>query len=153
MARHFLGLYLLIAGTLAAVSWMQDALLRMTPHPNSMDDAPVALAVAIVRDRLRELPEAQWKPQVAAIAASSRIDMELFSLADFVGRQTLDKLARGEITHMQGPAQQSWALKQLDAGHVLVLKSVESDARRGPFEWLLAAGFYAAIAFVIMIWL
>jgi len=44
-------------------------------------------------------------------------------------------------------------LKQLDAGHVLVLKSVESDARRGLFDWLLTVGFYTAIAFVIMIWL
>jgi two-component system, OmpR family, sensor kinase len=153
MARHFLGLYLLIAGTLAAVSWAQDALLRLYTHTDSMDDAPVALAVSIVKGRLRELPEAQWKTEVAALAASSGIDMELFSVADFVGRQTLNKLARGEVTHMQESAQQSWALKQLDAGHVLVLKTVESDARRGPFDWLLTVGFYAAIAFVIMIWL
>jgi len=99
------------------------------------------------------LPEAQWKSEVAALAASSGLDMELFSIADFAGRQTLDKLARGETTHMQGSLHQSWALKQLDAGHVLVLKSAESDVRRGPLDWLLTAGFYAAIAFVIMIWL
>jgi two-component system, OmpR family, sensor kinase len=153
MARHFLGLYLLIAGTLAAVSWAQDALLQLYTRPNSMDDAPVALAVSIVKGRLRELPEAQWKSEVAALAASSAIDMELFSIADFAGQQTLEKLARGEITRMHGSAQQSWALKQLDAGHVLALKSVESDQRRGPLDWLLTVGFYAAIAFVIMIWL
>jgi two-component system OmpR family sensor kinase len=153
MARHFLGLYLLIAGTLAAVSWAQDALPQLYTRPNSMDDAPVALAVSIVKGRLRDLPEARWKSEVAALAASSGIDMELFSIADFVGRQTLEKLARGEITRMQASAQQSWALKQLDAGHVLALKFVESDARRGPLDWLLTVGFYAAIAFVIMIWL
>ena len=153
MARHFLGLYLLIAATLAAVSWAQDALLRLYARPNPMDDAPVALAVSIVNSRLRSLPEAQWKSEVAALAASSGLDMELFSIADFAGRQTLDKLARGETTHMQGSLHQSWALKQLDAGHVLVLKSAESDVRRGPLDWLLTAGFYAAIAFVIMIWL
>ena len=153
MARHFLGLYLLIAGTLAAVSWAQNALLQLYSRPNSLDDAPVALAVSIVKGRLRELPEPQWKSQVAALAASSGIDMELFSIADFAGRQTLDKLARGEIAHMQGSAQRSWALKQIDAGHVLVLKSAEFDTRRGPFDWLLTLGFYAAIAFVIMIWL
>jgi two-component system OmpR family sensor kinase len=153
MARHFLGLYLLIAGTLAAVSWAQDALLQLYTRPNSMDDAPVALAVSIVKGRLRDLPEAQWKSGVAALAASSGIDMELFSIADFAGQQTLEKLARGEITRMQGSAQQSWALKQLDAGHVLALKFAESDARRGPLDWLLTVGFYAAIAFVIMIWL
>ena len=153
MVRQFLGLYFLIAGTLAAVSWAQDALLRLYGRPNAADDAPVALAFSIVKGRLRELPEAQWKPEVAALAASSGIDMELFSTADFAGRQTLEKLARGEITHMQGSARQSWALKQFDAGHVLVLKSIESEARRGPIDWLLTAGFYAAIAFVIMIWL
>jgi two-component system, OmpR family, sensor kinase len=153
MVRQFLGLYLLIAGTLAAVSWAQDALLQLYSGPNAAEDAPVSLAFSIVKGRLRELPEAQWKPEVAALAASSGIDMELFSIADFAGRQTLEKLARGEITHMQGSAQQSWALKQFDAGHVLVLKSVESEARRGPFDWLLTVGFYAAIAFVIMIWL
>ena len=153
MARHFLGLYLLIAGTLAAVSWAQDALLQLYTRPNSMDDAPVALAVSIVKGRLRDLPEARWKSEVAALAASSGTDMELFSIADFAGRQTLEKLARGEITRMQASAQQSWALKQLDAGHVLALKFAESDARRGPLDWLLTVGFYAAIAFVIMIWL
>jgi two-component system, OmpR family, sensor kinase len=153
MARHFLGLYLLIAGTLAVVSWAQDALLQLYTRPNGMDDAPVSLTFSIVKRRLSELPEAQWKSEVAVLASSSRIDMELFSITDFVGRQTLDKLARGEITHMQGSAQQSWALKQLDAGHVLAFRFLEPDARRGPFDWLLTAGFYAAIAFVIMIWL
>ena len=153
MARHFLGLYLLIAGTLAAVSWAQDALLQLYTRPNSMDDAPVALAVSIVKGRLRDLPEARWKSEVAALAASSGIDMELFSIADFAGRRTLEKLARGEITRMQASAQQSWALKQLDAKHVLALKFAESDARRGALDWLLTVGFYAAIAFVIMIWL
>jgi two-component system OmpR family sensor kinase len=153
MARHFLGLYLLIAGTLAAVSWAQDALLQLYSRPSATDDAQVSLAFSIVKGRLRELPDAQWQSEVATLAASSGIDMELFSIADIVGQQTLDQLARGEITHMQGAARQSWTLKQLDAGHVLALKFVEPDARREPFDWLLTAGFYAAIAFVIMIWL
>jgi two-component system, OmpR family, sensor kinase len=153
MARHFLGLYLLIAATLAVVSWAQDALLQLYTRPNAVEDAPVSLAFSIVKSRLRELPESQWKSEISALAASSGIDMELFPTADLVGRQTLDKLTRGEITHMQGSAQKSWALKQLDDGHVLVLKSVASDARRGPLDWLLTVGFYATIAFVIMVWL
>jgi two-component system OmpR family sensor kinase len=153
MARHFLGLYLLIAGTLAAVSWAQDALLQLYSRPNSIDDASVSLAFSVLKSRLSELPEPQWKSEVAALAVSSGIDMELFSIADIAGRQTLDKLARGEITHMQGSAQQSWTLEQLDAGHVLALKFAESDTRRGALDWLLTVGFYAAIAFVIMIWL
>src|ERR1700719_3610619 len=114
MARHFLGLYLLIAGTLAAVSWAQDALLQLYSRPNSFDDAPVSLAFSVLKGRLSELPEPQWKSEVAALAVSSGIDMELFSIADIAGGRTLDKLARGEITHMQGSAQQSWTLKQLD---------------------------------------
>ena len=85
MARHFLGLYLLIAGTLAAVSWAQDALLQIYSRPNAVDDAPLSLAFAVVKARLRELPEAQWKSEVATLAASSGIDMELFSLAKLVG--------------------------------------------------------------------
>jgi two-component system, OmpR family, sensor kinase len=153
MARHFLGLYLLIAGTLAAVSWAQDELLQLYSRPNSIDDAPVSLAFSVLKGRLRELPEPQWKSEVAALAVSSGIDMELLSAADIAGRRTLDKLARGEITHMQGSARQSWTLKQLDAGHVLALKFAEADARRGALDWLLTMGFYAAIAFVIMIWL
>src|SRR5260221_3616105 len=117
MARQFLALYLLIAGTLASVSWAQDALLQLYSRPNAMDDAPLSLAFSIVKGRLRELPEAQWKSEVAALAASSGMDVELFSIGDFAGRQTLDTLARGEITHMQGSAQQSWAVKQLDVRH------------------------------------
>jgi two-component system, OmpR family, sensor kinase len=153
MVRHFLGLYLLIAGTLAAVSWAQDALLQLYSRPNSIDDAPASLAFSILKGRLTQLPEPRWRSEVAALALSSGIDMELFSIADIAGRQTLDKLARGEITRMQGSAQQSWTLKQLDAGHVLALKFAGSDARRGALDWLLTMGFYAAIAFVIMIWL
>lgn len=153
MARHFLGLYLLIAGTLAAVSWAQDALLQLYSRPNSMDDALVSLAFSVLKGRLSELPEPQWKSEVAALAVRSGIDTELFSIADIAGRQILDKLARGEVAHMQGSAQQTWTLKQLDAGHVLALKFVESEARRGALDWLLTVGFYAAIAFVIMIWL
>ncbi|HEY6622002.1 MAG TPA: ATP-binding protein [Steroidobacteraceae bacterium] len=153
MTRQFLGLYLLIAGTLAGVSWAQDALLQLYGRPNALDDVPVSLALSMVKGRLRGLPEIQWKPEVATLAASSGIDMELFSIADFAGRRTLDRLARGEIIHMQGSDRQSWALKQIDAGHVLVLKSVDSEARRGPLDWLLSGVFYAAIAFVIMIWL
>lgn len=153
MARHFLGLYLLIAATLAAASWAQDALLRLYTRTDAVEDVPMALAVSIVKARLRELPEAQWKTEVTALAATSGIDMELFSVADLAGRQTLNRLARGGIAHMQESGQQPWALKELDDGHVLALKSVESDVRRGAFDWLLTVGFYAAIAFVIMIWL
>jgi two-component system, OmpR family, sensor kinase len=153
MARHFLGLYLLIAGTLAAVSWAQDALLRLYSRPNSMDDALVLLAFSALKGRLSDLPEPRWKSEVAALALNSGIDMELFPIADITGRQMLDKLARGEIAHMQGSAQQTWTLKRIDAGHVLALKFVEPDARRGALDWLLTVVFYAAIAFVIMIWL
>lgn len=151
MARHFLGLYLLIVGTLAAVSWVQDALLQAYSRPSALEDAPASLAFAIVEGRLRELPEGQWKAAVADAAASSGVELELFSIDDVAGQRTLEKLARGEIAHMRGSAQKSWAMKQLDAGHVLAL--IESDARRGPLDWVLTGGFYATIALVIMMWL
>src|SRR5258708_11082915 len=112
MVRQFLGLYLLIAGTLAAVSWAQDALLQLYSRPNAADDVPASLASSIVKGRLRELPEAQWQSEVSAMAATSGIDMELFSIADFSGPQTLEKLPRGEITHMPGYSQPYLAFQQ-----------------------------------------
>jgi len=134
MARHFLGLYLLIAGTLAAVSWAQDALLQLYGRPNSIDDAPVSLAFSVLKGRLSELPEPQWKSEVAALALSSGINMELFSIADIAGRQTLDKLARGEITQMQGSAQQSWTLN--NSMPVTYWHSSSPNPMRGAARWI-----------------
>jgi two-component system OmpR family sensor kinase len=47
----------------------------------------------------------------------------------------------------------SWALKQLDAAHVLAIEYIEPETQRGFLEWMLTLIFYAAIALVIMIWI
>ena len=54
---------------------------------------------------------------------------------------------------MQAAAGEDWALKQLDATHVLAFKAQAPATRRGPLEWLITLLFYAAIALVIMIWI
>lgn len=153
MARHFLGLYLLIAATLAAVSWTQDQLLQLYAGTSAADDAPMALTVSVVRNRLRELPEAQWKSELAALAAGAEVDMELLPVSDIAGRETLDELARGATSHMQSSAHQAWVLKAVNERLVLAVKSPDPDSRRTPVEWLFTLGFYTAIALVIMIWL
>ena len=43
MARHFLGLYLLIVFTLAVVSWSQDRLLQAYSGTDTAEDKPVAV--------------------------------------------------------------------------------------------------------------
>src|ERR1700738_4586021 len=45
MARHFLGLYLLIVLTLAVVSWGQDRVLQAYSNPDTRDDKPMAGAL------------------------------------------------------------------------------------------------------------
>jgi two-component system OmpR family sensor kinase len=79
--------------------------------------------------------------------------MELFTTGDIVGGETLDKLKGGSVAFMQAAAGQSWALKQLDDGHVLAIKTTDADTRRGLLEWGLTLLFYAAIALVMMIWI
>jgi two-component system OmpR family sensor kinase len=54
---------------------------------------------------------------------------------------------------MESSNHQSWTLKQVDANHVLALKSFWPRPERGLLEWALTAAFYAAIALVIMIWI
>jgi len=117
MARHFLGLYLLIVATLAAASWGQDRLLQRYG------------------------------------AAPSAPKMEILATADIAGRETLAKLARGEIAYMRAANGESWSLRQLDAGHVIALETSDSETQRGPLDWALTLGFYAAIALVIMVWI
>jgi len=45
MARHFLGLYLLIAATLAVVSWGQDRLLQAYSGPDTAEEKSTAAMV------------------------------------------------------------------------------------------------------------
>jgi len=153
MARHFLGLYLLIVLTLAAVSWTQDKLLQTYSLQDTADDRSLAVTLYALETQLRSLPKQEWKHFLAAIAAKTGGDIELFATRDIAGRETLDKLKHGKIAYMQAAAGESWSLKQLDDEYVLALKSAEPDAQRGLLEWTLTLLFYATIALVIMIWI
>ena len=101
MTRHFLGLYLLIVLTLAAVSWGQDRLLQSYGSQAAGEDKSLVLAMTILENQLRGLPPENWKPVVAAAAAKAGVDMELFATADITGQKTLDKLGRGKIANMR----------------------------------------------------
>jgi two-component system, OmpR family, sensor kinase len=153
MARHFLGLYLLIVFTLAVVSWGQDRLLRAYSSADAADDKPIAIAMATLADRLHGVRPDDWRQVVTGVAAKTGVDMELFATGDIAGGETLARLKRGEIAYMEAADGDSWALRRLDDGHVLAIKSVAPGARRGWLEWSLTMLFYATIALVLMIWI
>ena len=153
MTRHFLGLYLLIVFTLAAVSWGQDKLLQTYSNRDSADDRSLGVAVLALQNQLRNEPVGEWRHVIADSAAKSGVDMELFTKADIAGNETLDKLKHGAIAYMQSADGGSWALKQLNDDYVLALRDVEPETRRGPLDWALTLLFYATIALVIMIWI
>ena len=152
MARHFLGLYLLIVFTLAIVSWGQDRLLQAYSSGDAVDDRPVAIAMASLADRLHDVAPDEWHRVIGAVATRTGIDMELFATSDIAGATTLAKLNRGEIAYMEAADGDSWALRRLDAHHVLAIKSAGLPPRRGLLEWSLTMLFYATIALVLMIW-
>ena len=153
MARHFLGLYLLIVFTLAIVSWGQDKLFQAYSGTDTAEDKPVALAMSAIADRLREVPLQDWRQSVARLAAQTHVDMELFATRDIAGEETLTKLQHGEIAYMEAAGGASWTLRRLDNDHVLAIKSIEPVARRGALEWSYTMLFYAVIALVLMIWI
>jgi signal transduction histidine kinase len=153
MARHFLGLYLLIVVTLAVVSWGQDWLLQVYSSPDAPEDKATAAVMAILADRLHDAPAGSWKSLVAGIAGRTGIDMEVFATSEIVGRDTLQRLSRGENAYMRSSQGDSWVLKRIDSEHVLALRSHEPAGRRGPLEWTLTILFYAVIALVLMFWI
>jgi two-component system OmpR family sensor kinase len=153
MARHFLGLYLLIVLTLVFVSWGQDRLLRAYSSADAADDRPIALAMATLADRLHGVPPEKWRDAVTGVAARTGVDMELFATRDIAGEETIAKLKHGDIAYMVAAEGDSWALRLLDADHVLAIKSGAPVGRRGLLEWSLTLAFYAIIALAIMIWI
>jgi two-component system OmpR family sensor kinase len=153
MARHFLGLYLLIVLTLAAVSWGQDKLLQAYGARDVSDDRAVAGALSAVDSQLQSVPASEWKRLVDGISAKAGGGFELFATTDIAGRETLNALKAGKIAYMQAAAGEAWALKQLNKDYVLALKSQGPEAQRGPLEWIITLLFYAAMALVIMIWI
>lgn len=156
MARHFLGLYLLIVFTLAVVSWGQDRLLQAYSNTDAVEDKSVAIAMATVADRLRDVPAGTWHDVVSGVASRTGVHMELFGTGDIAGEATLAKLKRGEIAYMEAADGDAWALRRLDDGHVLAIKSAGAGpgpAKRGWLEWSVTMVFYAIIALVLMIWI
>src|SRR5512140_1330650 len=101
MARHFLGLYLLIVFTLAVVSWSQDRLLQAYSSTNAVEDKSVAIAMATLADRLQGVPSDRWRDIVSSVASRTGVHMELFGTGDIAGEATLAKLERGEIAYME----------------------------------------------------
>jgi len=153
MGRHFLGLYLLIVATLAAVSWGQDKLLQAYGVRDVADDRALAAALAAVENQLQSAPVKEWPHIVDAVSAKTGAGYELFAAADIVGRDTLVKLAHGKIAYMQDGAGEAWALKQLNKDYVLAFKSQAPAPQSGLLEWVLTLSFYAAMALVIMLWI
>lgn len=151
MARNFIGLYLLIVLTLAAVSWGEDRVLQ---HYAPAADRSQAVALYALEAGLREVPPSEWRQKLSAVATNSGASFELFTKADIAGPHTLDELAEGKIAYMQASAGQLWALKQLGSDYVLAYKYADPDVvQRGLLEWAITMVFYAAIALVLMIWL
>ena len=153
MARHFLGLYLLIVLTLAVVSWGQDRLLDLYGKQDSNGDRGLVVAMSVIADQLRETAPNERDRLLADIAKRIRGDMEMLATADIAGHDTLEKLKAGGIAQMQATTGESWVLKQVDEGNVLALKSAATSIKREPWEWALTLLFYAAIALVLMIWI
>lgn len=153
MARHFLGLYLLIVLTLAVVSWTQDRLLQAYSGPDTVEDRRAAAVLAVLADRLHEAPAPTWKTLIAGVASRTGVDMEVFATDEIAGRSTLERLSRGENAYMRSSAGDSWVLQRIDGGHVLALKSREPPGQRGPLEWALTIAFYALIALALMFWI
>ena len=73
MARHFLGLYLLIVLTLAAVSWGQDKLLQAYGARDVSDERMLAGALSAVESRLQSAPASEWKHLVDGISAEAGV--------------------------------------------------------------------------------
>lgn len=158
MTRHFLQLYLLIVATLAAVSWGEERLWQAYGRQSSAelaaDNPSQAAALAVVEAQLRSVAHDERQRFVADLAPQTGVDLELFDRRDIAGGDTLARLARGELALMSANDGRAWLLKRLDDdGRVLAFRYAVADTQRGLLEWLLAFGFYAAIALVIMAWL
>ena len=153
MVRHFLGLYLLIVLTLAAVSWGQDKLFQAYGARDGSDERVLAAALSAVESQLQSSPASDWKAVVDRVSVKTGGSYELFAAADIAGGKTLTELKRGKIAYMQAAQGETWALKQLNDDYVLAFKSLPSETPRGPLEWLITTLFYAAMALVLMIWI
>ena len=153
MTRHFLGLYLLIVLTLAAVSWGQDRLVQWYGRTDPSGDTTVRLAADAVAGHLHEIPADQWQAYVDSLGQRTGNAIELFERRDITGAETLARLQAGQAAHMVGSGGDTWTLAQLDDGHVVAIRPRVPEPGRGPLDWALTFVFYALIALVLMIWI
>jgi hypothetical protein len=85
MTRHFLGLYLLIVMTLAAVSWGQDELLQRYNTQDLPEEKAAAAVMTAVQDQLRDTPPIERRHRLAELATRLGLDMDLIATTDIVG--------------------------------------------------------------------
>lgn len=153
MARHFLGLYLLVVLTLAIVSWGQDRLVQLYAPPDTAPEAALGLATRAVADRLVALPRADWNRALADLGERTGTALEVYATKDIAGDATLARLAAGQPAELRGADGETWALRALDPEHVLAIRAASPQASRGRLDWALTLGFYALIALALMLWL
>jgi two-component system, OmpR family, sensor kinase len=153
VARHFLGLYFLILITLAAVSWGQDKLMQIYGAQETAADRTLEAALQLLQANLAGQPPEMLRQNVADAANHYGLNLEVLATSDITGEDTLRRLNRGGIAHMEAAEGETWTLKQLGRDHVLALKTPAPDTRRGPLDWALTLSFYAVIAMVLMIWI
>lgn len=153
MTRHFLGLYVLIVATLAVVSWGQDRILASYGSSGVPADKSVRVAAAALGARLHAVPPAQWRNIVSDLSSQSGVDIELFTTADIAGKETLQKLARGDTVYMQGSKGRIWSLRRVDDANIVAFESTVPSTHRSALDWLLTLSFYAAMALVLMLWI
>lgn len=155
MARHFLQLYFSIVATLAIVSWGQDQLWRFyaeSARPSESHPSQAAV-LAIVEQQLESIPQEQWAGAVAELARDTGLDLELMEPEELAGIEDAG-LNRGEPALWSDAGDRVWALQRLaGSDRMLAFRFMDETLRRTPLEWALAVVFYAAIAFVIMLWL
>lgn len=151
MARHFLGLFILIVATLAAVSWAQDKLLQGKSNLAQEDEA-LKVAATLLRGELKDLPEGDWQGRVDALGRATGAALELFNTKDIAGEDALQRLKRGELVRLKPTRQETWAMLALDDTHLIAFKS-QSPETRDWVDWATTAAFYATIALVLMLWI
>jgi two-component system OmpR family sensor kinase len=153
VVRHFLSLYFLILITLAAVSWGQDKLMQIYGAQEITDARTLETTLQLLQDKLTGQPPEMLRDNVAKAAAQYGLNLEVLATSDITGEDTLRRLNRGAIAHMEAAQGETWTLTQLGNDHVLALKTPAPDTRRGPLDWALTSLFYAVIAMVLMFWI
>src|SRR5262245_35171194 len=101
MARHFLQLYLLIVVALAGVGVAEEYLWRaygrLSAEETATENRAEAAVLRVIEQQIAATPPAERAAAVAAIAANSGVDLDLFDDADLAGGDTLERLRRGEL--------------------------------------------------------